>query len=111
MRDRPDQVSGFRKQSPHDPDGCPSVDTSLYGRFCNTLHVNAPTILEKALRDTEHVIKRELIARVKQDEKNRTLWDVVKMGLSDDSKEFTSKFQNDTPVSGFLFNFDLGMDS
>jgi len=107
MRDKPDQVSGFRKHSSPDSEGYPSVNTSLYERFCHAL----PATLEKGLQRTEQDVNHELIVRVKRDEKNRTLWEVVKMGvLLDDSKESVLKVQNDVPTSDFLFNFDLDMD-
>jgi len=112
MRDKPDQISGFRKHSSPDSEGYPSVNTSLYERFCNTLRANVPATLEKGLQRMEQDVNDdELIARVKRNEKNRTLWEVVKMGvLLDDSKESVLKLQNDVPTSDFLFNFDLDMD-
>jgi len=104
MRDRPDQVSGFRRQSPPTTESCPSVDTSLYERFYNTLRANVPVTLKNGLR-AEHEITHEGIAKVKRDEKNKTLWEVVKMGGLSDDTEGDVDVGNGT--SDFLFNFDV----
>lgn len=89
MRDKPDQISGF-KRAP-----CPSTSTPLlFDRFCDVLRESAPDALEIGMRKLES--KGQKVHR-------ETLWDnVVKKGTQQDS--------NQQITSGFSFDFDLEDD-
>jgi len=87
MRDKPDQISGFK----HAP-GSLEPRHSLFDRFCEVLRQSAPEVLNISLKQLDAKVRKG--PRV-------TLWDsVVKKDVAHDTDLQTT--------NGFSFSFDVG---
>ena len=99
MRDRPEQVSGFKKQP-----NCPThgelqpletpSSTPLFDQFCRALKEGAPDALEKGLMELAQMKKAK-------HQPNSRLWDVVK------PKSVVQHFNGSAEGPGFSFDFEI----
>ena len=101
MHDRPEQVSGFKRQtnSPAhaevQPLETPPTSTLLFDQFCQALREGAPDILEKGLMELAQMKKAKY-------QSTPSLWDTM--------KPKSAVPHSNGPAEGEGFSFDFEID-